>query len=192
MAAGVSSMSQAHGSVEGNDLSGKWHESMEGSAAQAALQEPQDTPLLRYGFRVGGIGFLLAQEQLAEVAMDFAVYPMPHTEKWFAGMINMRGNLVPVFDIRMLLGISNDVDDKDRRRLLVLDSGEMAVGIWIDELPTTVNLDQPESRLPRLPDMLTKYIGEAFSDQGQVWVEFDIEAFFTHVGAMVSTGQCEQ
>lgn len=185
-------MSQAHDSVEGNDLSGKWHESMEESAGLAAMQESEDTAPLRYGFRLGGIGFLLAQEQLVEVAMDLAVHPIPNTEKWFAGMINMRGNLVPVFDIRMLLGMSNDADGKDRRRLLVLGSGEMAVGILIDELPTTVHLDQPESHSPQLPDMLTKYIGGAFSDQGQVWMEFNIEAFFTHVGAMVSTGLCDQ
>jgi len=185
-------MDQDLNSIESDDLSGEWCDAIETSNRLPALQHSNDMALLRYGFRVGGIGFLLAQEELGEVVTDFSVHPIPNTEKWFAGMINMRGNLVPVFDVKMLLGIEDGTGSKDRPMLLVLGQDEMAAGILVDELPMTVSLGQAEDKYAPLADVITKYVGEAFCDQGRIWIELDSEAFFRHIGEMASPGHYVQ
>ena len=177
-------------SQDSNDLSGAWLEAIDGSAGFAALEEGDDYVPQRYGFKVGGLGFLLAEEKLSEVVMDYVVHPIPNTQQWFIGMINMRGNLVPVFDIRMLLGINTENDASEERKLLLLDSAEKAVSILIDDLPVTISLDQHDDQLPNMPDMLDEHIGKVFRDHGQAWVEIDMEAFFQKVGSMASAELC--
>jgi len=171
---------------EGDDISGSWHESIDASAGLSALEDNEEYIPQRYGFQVGGLGLLLPEGKLSEVVMDYVVHPIPNTQKWFIGMINMRGNLVPVLDIGMLLGSSVEDDHVCNRKLLLLDSAEKAVCILIDDLPVTISLEQPEEQAQDLPNLLAEYTGDAFGDHNQVWTEFDIDALFTEIGSMAS------
>lgn len=160
-------------------------ESLSLAGTQAIIEET-DEPLipLRYGFRVGGFGFILAQEKFGEVMEDIAIHPIPNTQKWFLGMVNMRGNLVPVFDYKLLLNPGDNNLDRKKERLMIMDSGDRAVGVIIDELPKPVDLGEPEERLPDLPEILEEHVGKAYDCEQQIWLEFDIEGFFEKVGAM--------
>ena len=153
------------------------------SPGLTTLEVDEDYVPQRYGIKISGMGFLLPEGKLSEVVIDYVIHPIPNTQKWFLGMINMRGNLVPVFDIGTLL----KVDDKNAiagdRKLLLLDSSEKAVCILIDDLPTTISLDLPEKKSPNFPDMIAEFTGDVFLDHGQAWCELDIEGFFTRVGA---------
>lgn len=131
-----------------------------------------------YGFRIGGVGLIIAPHTASEVVAPCPVYPLPSTDRWFRGLINLRGALVPVYELRVFLG--NESDDNEKAMMLVLDEGEYAAGMLIDGIPVAFDaarlrpLDQPSA----LPEPLTSYVDTVFGYDGEVWATFEHRMFF--------------
>ncbi len=135
----------------------------------------------RYGFLIGDMHFLIAQGTASEVLDQTAVYPLPNTPPWLMGLINLRGNLVPVFDARPFLDLTENVGQR-KRWLLILDRGDKAGGLFIDGPPQATTPGQALSRLPPLPEVLRPHVGKAYVRDDVVWLEFDHKNFFQSLG----------
>lgn len=146
---------------------------------------PAERRRVRYGFRVGGIGLLIGQDLVSEVLEQSPVYPLPNTPPWLLGLVNLRGNLAPVFDVKRFLELE-DGNARDKRRLLILDRGDKAVAILIDGLPQTAVTSHALSRLPPLPAALRTHVAKAYAQDDVVWLEFDHQGFFQALGGQVS------
>lgn len=139
---------------------------------------PHDYELPRYGFIVGGIGFLISSEILCEVMKSFKVYPIPNTKQWMHGLVNLRGNLIPVYDLSMLLGMSDEPMNLDN--LLIIDRGPESVGILIDCLPQPCDINDWTHlpHVPRLPAGLSECVSDAYSIDDVLWLGFNHKEFF--------------
>ena len=144
-----------------------------GVATSIATTERQH---VRYGVRVGGIGLLIGQNTVSEVLEQTLVYPLPNTPSWMLGLVNLRGNLVPVFDLKLCLGLEGTT--QERQYLLVLDEGNNAVGFFIEKLPLPVSEGRKLVRPPPLPMALQGHGVEAYSLHNDIWVEFNHREFF--------------
>jgi twitching motility protein PilI len=135
---------------------------------------------VRYGFRVGSIGMLIDQDTVSEIMEQIPIYPLPNTPPWMLGLVNLRGNLAPVFDLKQVLELEDGRQDGRpwERRLLILDRGDKAVGILIDGLPQTAVTSHALSRLPPLPPVLQTHVAKAYAQADLVWLEFDHQSFF--------------
>ncbi|MBZ4194157.1 MAG: chemotaxis protein CheW [Candidatus Contendobacter sp.] len=140
---------------------------------------------VRYGFLVGGIGLLIGPDTSSEVLESAPVYPLPTAPVWLLGLVNLRGNLAPVFDIKPLLELEDD-HHPVQNRLLILGGGDKAVGIMIDGLPQRTATGQILSRLPPLPAALRPYVAKAYLQNGAVWLEFDHHGFFRSLGEPIT------
>lgn len=140
----------------------------------------------RYGFKIDGIGFLISSETLCEVMKNFNVYPIPNTKQWMRGLVNLRGNLIPVFDLSMLLGLSEDPMSHDN--LLIIDKGPETVGILIDSMPQPCDMRgwTVLSHIPKLPAGLSEVITNAYSIDEMIWLDFNHKEFFKNVMDSVS------
>ncbi|KOR28808.1 hypothetical protein TI05_14480, partial [Achromatium sp. WMS3] len=109
----------------------------------------------RFGFQIGDIGLLIPIAMVSEVVVDIDIYPLPTTPKWFRGLINLRGSLVPIFDLKTLF----DIQTKSEKtpRLLVLNERIKTVGILVDTPPKNVAIGQALTQTPPLPQLLNKY-----------------------------------
>jgi chemotaxis signal transduction protein len=139
----------------------------------------------RYGFRVGGIGLLIGPDTSSEVLESAPVYPLPTAPVWLLGLVNLRGNLAPVFDIKPLLELA-DGNHPAQSRLLILGGNDKAVGIMIDGLPQRAATSQTLARLPPLPAALRPYVAKAYLQDGAVWLEFDHHGFFRSLGEPIT------
>jgi len=136
---------------------------------------------LRYGVRVANLGLLVPAGIISEVVEALPVHPMPNAAAWFAGMVNLRGNLIPVFDLQTLLMGSG----AGLQKLLVLDRGERAAAIPIDELPKPVDVQQRSIQVPPVPAEIEPYVGRGYLDNAEIWVDVDFTALFEALGARV-------
>lgn len=140
-----------------------------------------DYHLPRYGFIVNGIGFMISSDILCEVVKNNKVYPIPNTRQWMKGLVNLRGNLIPVYDLALLLGLN----DKPMQQgsLLVIDKGQNSVGILIDGLPQPCDIANwsKVTQIPKLPAGLTDYISGAYSADDVIWLDFIHNEFFKSV-----------
>ncbi|MEZ5582094.1 MAG: chemotaxis protein CheW [Candidatus Competibacteraceae bacterium] len=139
----------------------------------------------RYGFQVGDIGLLINQDTTSEVIEQIPVYPIPHMPYWLPGLINLRGNLIPVFDLKQFLGLEHDSQQK--QWLLILGADDQAVSLFSDGLPRVVDIAHPLERLPPLPMALRPHIVRAYAYEGIIWSEFNHEHFFRALAAQITS-----
>lgn len=155
------------------------------------MQQHEDAaPLLggssiRFGVRVGSWPLLIAPQTFSEVLARAVVHPLPHTPRWFLGMVNQRGNLLPVFDLHQVWHLPEA--GRGARTILVLDQGQDAVGFCIDGMPQSVRLEQRLTQLPPVPASLAAHVGAAYRSDRTTWLDFAHQTFFTALGAQLPT-----
>lgn len=149
------------------------------SAASTAVER------IRFGVRLGQYNILIAAQTFSEVVTRAVLYPIPHTPPWFPGLLNQRGNLLPVFDVHQLLHSGEPAHD--RRTVLVFDQGSDAVGLCIEGLPESVQIEQRLRHVPLLPAILAPHVSMAYVSKSFTWLDFDHQGFFTALGKQITT-----
>ncbi len=135
-----------------------------------------------FGFRVGNVGFLVASDTYCEVIEQLQVNPLPNVEPWFSGLLNLRGNLVPVIDLQLLLG--ETVASSPKKRLLfAIGQGDKTIAFWIDGLPEIKNsFSQSLKQLPPLPAILQHCVLGGYLHDGQIWFNVQFDELFKALG----------
>jgi len=91
-------------------------------------------------FEVGGRRYGLASFEVVELVRVVAVVPLPAAPGWVEGVVNLRGRVVPVIDLRDRLGLpAKAVELSDQ--LLVARGRNFPVAVRIDR---ALDLGRPE------------------------------------------------
>jgi len=143
-----------------------------------------ETEQVRYGFRAGNTGLIIDANRGSEVINEFALCAIPNTPAWFSGMINLRGNMVPVFNLNELFGTGDK--DHDQQRILIMGEGDEAAGILIDRLPQVLRALDESSELPSVPEILRKHVTTIFKQDNDIWLCFNFEGFFMDLGRQIT------
>lgn len=85
------------------------------------------------GFRLGDRYLLSSIAEVNEILTMPAITPVPGTRSWMLGVANVRGNLVPVVDLRGFVEGERTVVTDDTR-VLVVRQAAGSVGLLADEV----------------------------------------------------------
>ena len=119
--------------------------------------------------RVGGESYAVAVENVIEVATLGDLSPVPGANGFVLGVQNLRGEVLPVFDLASVLGIARD---SRPQCLLVTEHGSVRAGFAIDEV-TDVGALPPVGE-----DTQSQLLaGAALDDSGLIGV-VDVERVF--------------
>lgn len=123
-------MSKAHGPFE--ILADYEQRSL---AHVAGLPEQLDAPGLwrGVGFRVGARRLASGFDEVVEIIPMPQVTPVPGAQPWMLGVANIRGNLLPIVDLKQFLEGERTVLHEGQRVLIVRQPGG-DVAVTIDEL----------------------------------------------------------
>lgn len=105
----------------------------------------------RCGFYIGDFFFSVPLESVREVLKKAVVAPVPGTPPTVAGLLNLRGAIVTVLDIRSRLGLAPK-PSAESGALLLLDDGDESVGLSIDRVGDVVGVE--EGSFEPLPETL--------------------------------------
>jgi purine-binding chemotaxis protein CheW len=119
--------------------------------------------------RLGKESYAVAVEHVIEVAELGELSPVPGAQDSVLGVRNLRGDVLPVFDLASVLGIAGDGDPP---WLLVTEHGSLRAGLAIDEV-TDVGTIPPVGEETQ-SNLLA---GAALDDSGLVGV-IDVERLF--------------
>jgi twitching motility protein PilI len=135
-----------------------------------------------FGIRIGSMGFLASTAIYCEILDKTPVNVLPNVHPWLSGLLNLRGNLVPVFDLSVVL--EEEVADTNKRRLFVFDRGDKMVALWVNDIPDIKDSAQlkPLKTLPPLPQLLQRFVMGAYEQNGQVWLNVAFEELFKALG----------
>ncbi|MGE4133531.1 MAG: chemotaxis protein CheW [Bdellovibrionales bacterium] len=83
-------------------------------------------------FRVGSQFFGSPLEEITEVVEPFEITPSPNSPKEFLGMINLRGEIISVIDLRVVLG--QKVERSPKMLMIIIGTENGKTAILVDEL----------------------------------------------------------
>jgi len=129
-----------------------------------------------HAFRIGDIGFLISHDAISEVAEDLPYCQLPNTSSVLYGMANLRGKIIPIFDLHDLFGF--DLDDQGSRKILILDHGNDAVAVMTSELPVRITISEQQKlrNLPPIPEILRPYTNTSYQKEG-IWLNINNEFY---------------
>lgn len=73
---------------------------------------------------------------------------VPKAQKYFKGVINLRGEIIPVMSLRLKFGLEEDEHSNATRIIIIKLEPQYAVGIIVDEVKEVVTLDEDSIEKP--------------------------------------------
>lgn len=134
----------------------------------------------------GGAGLLVALPSAGEIFPVGTLLPVPHTQPWFLGVANLRGQLHGVVDLAAFLGLRPPLAREAMRepvRLLALNASLGAhCAVLVDRLAGLRSAQQlspvpAEAGAAPLPRVAA---GRWRDEAGRVWQEIDLAALARH------------
>jgi purine-binding chemotaxis protein CheW len=117
-----------------------------------ALSRASDADAMREAhealvFRLGEEYYAFSSEQVVEVRPLSHITPLPSAPGFVAGLVNVRGRIVPVLDLRPLFGLASPPDTA--RAIVLVSSAQGNVGVLSTDQPKVRRLvDLGLTRLP--------------------------------------------
>ena len=132
------------------------------------------------GFRVANNHFLVPIEQAGEVfPLPPHITPIPKVKPWVFGITNLRGNLLPLFDLKQFL-FEQATHTNNRSRIIVINDHGIFSGLLVDEVFGLRHLDQKphvNSNLQNTP--LAPYIEGSVTQDNIDWHVFSFNNLAT-------------
>lgn len=123
------------------------------------------------GFRLGDRWLVAPREDVREVIMVPTLTRVPGARPWLLGLANVRGSLLPVCDIRRLLGEEHHTLARGSR-VLVLNSDRVPAGFLVDEVIGYRQFTPVDQRHELAEDTgtLKPYLLGAFARDAEPWL----------------------
>ncbi len=97
-------------------------------------------------FSIGEDVYALPIDVLTEIILQQNIFPVPTTPQHVLGVINLRGNIVPIVDIRPALFLPQE---SNPGQIALIKHGHMFFGIVVDSVSEVISV--PESSLLPMP-----------------------------------------
>jgi len=105
-------------------------------------------------FRVDNELYGIDVVQVKEVLRYSEITPVPGSNHYILGIINLRGNVVTVLDTRQLFGLPPVPEDDDTRIIVVEFNEQEVVGMVVDSVDEVINL--PQNDVDRAPNVASE------------------------------------
>ena len=121
--------------------------------AAAAKQEAEEQELMQLvGFTIGkelfGVDILMVQE----IIRAAPITPVPNSPEFVEGVINLRGNILPVIDLRRRLNLLTGENDLEDTWILILDIQNKVTGFIVDSVTEVIKIQENTIEPP--PDII--------------------------------------
>ena len=142
--------------------------------------------------------FTVDVRNVREILEYVKITKMPDSPPFMRGIINVRGGIVPVIDLRLKFGMER-TEAKTTTRIVVMeidnDGGSLVIGVLADAVKEVIDLAPDQIEPP--PDIGTRWKKEYIRGVGKYDEEFimllDIDKLFSGVelAVMEQTGAAE-
>ena len=110
-------------------------------------------------FRLGNEEYGVDISQVQEIIRMVEITHVPRAPRFMEGVINLRGQLIPIIDLRTRFSMPR-ADQTKSTRIVVTEIGSKRVGIVVDSVSEVLNI--PIEHVEDAPDMIagvgTEYI----------------------------------
>ena len=149
----------------------------------AASADTAETQLVT--FRVDDVLMGVEIRHVEEINRHIKVTMVPHAPKYVRGVINLRGEVVTVVELRTILGLP-PAEVTDQARTVVVRSKDEQVGLLVDQIGEVVKcrtdeIDPPPANVGGLDGRLFKGV---YKMENELLVVLDVEAVLSFEAQM--------
>lgn len=129
------------------------------------------------GFRIGDRHFVSSIAEVNEILTLPALTAVPGSRHWLLGIANVRGNLVPVIDLRDFMGSGRSATSDSTRVLSVRQPGG-SIGLLVDEVlgQRSFSAQQMADAIGESDENYARFVGENLQMGGILWGLFSMAA----------------
>lgn len=115
----------------------------------------------QYGINIKYIDNIVRMQKITRV---------PKAQPYFKGVINLRGEIVPVMSLRVKFGLDNDEITEKSRIIIIKLEQQTTVGVIVDQVNEVVTLDEDSIEKPAIDtnDEKAGYISAIGKSKGEL------------------------
>jgi len=110
-------------------------------------------------FRLSREWYGVEISKVKEVIKVGKITYLPSSPEYIAGIVNLRGNILSVTDLKIILGLPHE-EPIEKARILAVESRTVNTGFLVDEVVESIDVPKSKitSALPTIPSEGAKYI----------------------------------
>ena len=143
---------------------------------QVQAPDTADDTLCKYLlFRSDALLFGAAADYVVEIITNHPITPIPLVPSYVCGIINLRGQIIPIVDIRIMLGQM----PTNRDCIIILTINGMLVGVLVDTVLRMIDLDTATLCMSPAKEHQLLVSGMCSLPDGETMLEFDCANLLT-------------
>ena len=122
-------------------------------------KEPKEETLQIIVFRLSREWYGVEIRKVKEVIRVTKITYLPSSPEYIAGIVNLRGNILSVTDLKRILGLPYE-EPTEKTRIIAVELGILETGLLVDEVIESIEvpLSKIEPSLLTMPSEGAKYI----------------------------------
>ncbi len=144
-------------------------------------KKQESTDILQLvSFKIGSEEFGVDILKVQEINRMMQVTKVPNAPEFVDGVVNLRGRIIPVVDLRTRLQMSRKEHDKDTR-IIVIELDGTVIGFIVDEVSEVLRIprDITEPPPPMVAGIDADYITAVGKLEDRLLILLDLEKIFS-------------
>lgn len=162
-------------------------EPIESSARRA------DNPIIQLvGFRLENEDYAIAITKIQEIILMKPITRIPQVPEFIEGLINLRGSIIPIVNLRRRFGLpARPIDDETRT--IVVNVHDKTVGCIVDAVTQVMRINRDQIQPPLLSVLAVahQYIAGLAQLEDRLLIILDIDRLFDEQSPVLS-GQWQE
>ncbi len=132
-------------------------------------------------FSLAGKDYAIDIMQVKEIAKAGRFTYVPNTSPFVLGVYNLRGDIIPIIDLRIFFNIPTKARESDAvENMIIITVEDQTFGIVVDLIDKVVGISKSSIQPPHpiFGDINIKYIHGVVENQGRLYILLDVTRIF--------------
>lgn len=147
--------------------------------------EPVSTGEVRHGIswqaEQGELHCLLPRGLRAEIISSPNISSLPTQNNWLLGIVNIRGELVPVIDLLKWADLKASVESTNTSQILLIGEGESAIALQAQQHPVLLATLPSSNKASAAFAKLALFTRATFTANEHTWLDLDFKAWLANL-----------
>ncbi|MFI3257007.1 MAG: chemotaxis protein CheW, partial [Spirochaetales bacterium] len=154
---------------------------MQADINQESKEQHVNIDFKMVAFSLGGKDYAIDILKVKEIAKADRFTYVPNTSPFVIGVYNLRGEIIPIIDLRIFFNIPyDDCAENNFENMIIVGFGEQKYATIVDSIERVVGIDSASVQPPHplFSDINIKYIYGIVENEDRMYILLDIERIF--------------
>lgn len=141
------------------------------------LEDTKKTEIEKWlTFKITNEKYCINAMLVKEVLKYTDITPVPHAPYFVMGLINLRGNVVTVFDSRLRLNVEENGISSESR-IIIIETDDKIVGMLVDQVDEVINIDKSDVDKTQTfgEEGSTEFIQSVYQHENEILILLDTD-----------------